>query len=58
MSTNSVQRPLGFDSSAHGDFHFCKKMKVTMWTLELGLVDKFVDVAPVARPGHPVGMWM
>jgi hypothetical protein len=23
-----------------------------MWTLELGLVDEFVEVAPVARPGH------
>jgi hypothetical protein len=27
-------------------------MKVAMWALELGLVDKFVEVAPVARPGH------
>jgi hypothetical protein len=25
------------------------KMKVAMWTLELGLVDMFVEVA---RPGH------
>jgi hypothetical protein len=24
-----------------------------MWTLELDLVDEFVEVAPVARPGHP-----
>jgi hypothetical protein len=23
-----------------------------MWTLEQGLVDKFVEVAPVGRPGH------
>jgi hypothetical protein len=30
------------DSSAHGDFHFFK----------LGLVNKFVEVAPVARLGH------
>jgi hypothetical protein len=51
MPINSVQRPLGFDSSAHGDFHFYTK--VAMWTLELGLVDKFVEVAPVARPRHP-----
>jgi hypothetical protein len=29
------------------------KMKVAMWTLELGLVDYYVEVAPVARPGHP-----
>jgi hypothetical protein len=28
-------------------------MKVAKWTLKLGLVDKFVEVAPVARPGHP-----
>jgi hypothetical protein len=28
------------------------KMKVAMRTLELGLVDKFVEVAPEARPGH------
>jgi hypothetical protein len=28
------------------------KMKVAMWTLELGLVDKFVEVAPIARPGN------
>jgi hypothetical protein len=28
------------------------KTKVAMWTLELGLVDKFVEVAPVARLGH------
>jgi hypothetical protein len=27
-------------------------MKVAMWSLELGLVDKFVEMAPVARPGH------
>jgi hypothetical protein len=30
-----------------------KKMKVAMWTLELGLVDWYLEVAPVARPGHP-----
>jgi hypothetical protein len=23
-----------------------------MWTLELGLADKFVEVALIARPGH------
>jgi hypothetical protein len=23
-----------------------------MWTLELGLLDKFIEVALVARPGH------
>jgi hypothetical protein len=28
------------------------KMKVAMWTLELDLVDKFVEVASVAHPGH------
>jgi hypothetical protein len=28
-------------------------MKVARWTLELGLVVKFVEVAPVVRPGHP-----
>jgi hypothetical protein len=28
------------------------KMEVDMWTLELGLVDKLVEVAPVDRPGH------
>jgi hypothetical protein len=27
-------------------------MKVAMWTLELGLVEKFVEVTPVALPGH------
>jgi hypothetical protein len=26
-------------------------MKVAFWTLELGIA-KFVEVAPVARPGH------
>jgi hypothetical protein len=34
---------------------------VALMDLELGLIDKFVEVAPsflpVARPGHPVGMW-
>jgi hypothetical protein len=25
---------------------------LTLWTLRLGLVDKFVEVALVARPGH------
>jgi hypothetical protein len=28
-----------------------------MWTLELDFGRKFVEVAPVARPGNPVGMW-
>jgi hypothetical protein len=28
-----------------------KKIKVAMWTLEIGVVDKLVEVAPVARPG-------
>jgi hypothetical protein len=46
---------LGFDSSARGDFHFY--MKVAMWTLDLGLSRQIVEVAPVARPRHPVGMW-
>jgi hypothetical protein len=46
-----VQRPLGFDPLAHGDFHFY--MKVAMWTLELGLSRQVVEVDPVARPGHP-----
>jgi hypothetical protein len=27
-------------------------MKVAMWPLELGLVVKFAEVAPVARLGH------
>jgi hypothetical protein len=46
---------MGFDSSAHSDFHFY--MTVAMWTLELGLGRQVIEVAPVARPGHPVGMW-
>jgi hypothetical protein len=29
------------------------KMKVAVWTLKLGLVDYFGEVAPVARLGHP-----
>jgi hypothetical protein len=29
-----------------------KEMKVAIYTLELGLVDKFVEVAPAAVPGH------
>jgi hypothetical protein len=27
-------------------------LKVAMWTLELGSVDKIVEVAPVAHLGH------
>jgi hypothetical protein len=53
MSINSVQQPLELDSSAHGDFHFYK-MKIATWNPELGFsIDKYVEVAPVARPGHP-----
>jgi hypothetical protein len=33
---------------------FISEMKGAMWTMEQGSkVDKFVEVAPVARPGHP-----
>jgi hypothetical protein len=53
MSSNFGAATLGFEYSTHGDFHFY--MKIAMWTLKLGLSWRVVEVAPVARPGHPVG---